>query len=263
LGQVLRFRRGRAWRPRASFVSALVIATLLGAGIGSMWFDRRPTAVSGSGVFRLCGSAASQNCVVDGDTTFYRGVKIRLADIDAPETVGAQCALERALGERAKQRLLVLINQGPFELVRTGRDEDIYGRKLRVIQRGGRSLGDVLVAEGLARPWDGARQGWCGSASAALSPVASALERFPIGRNELLALIAGVLVAVAALFAVPVWRWRIRKSTIERDFKNVFAFTSREGKEALIKSWVDRKKCSRLEAMRLAVEEWRHDANRW
>jgi endonuclease YncB( thermonuclease family) len=150
------------WRPRASFVSALVIATLFGAGIGSMLFDRRPTAVDGSGVFRLCGWAPSQNCVVDGDTLFHEGVKIRLADIDAPETVGAQCASEAALGERAKQRLFVLMNLGPFELVRTGRDEDRYGRKLRVVRRDGRSLGDILVAEGLARPWDGARRSWCG-----------------------------------------------------------------------------------------------------
>jgi micrococcal nuclease len=48
-------------------------------------------------------------------------------------------------------------------VVRSGlRDEDRYGRKLRTIERDGRSLGDVLVAEGLARPWDGARRSWCG-----------------------------------------------------------------------------------------------------
>jgi hypothetical protein len=28
--------------------------------------------------------------------------------------------------------------------------------------RAGRSLGDTLVAEGLARPWNGLRPGWCG-----------------------------------------------------------------------------------------------------
>lgn len=30
------------------------------------------------------------------------------------------------------------------------RDEDRYGRKLRVLVRNGRSLGDILVSEGLA-----------------------------------------------------------------------------------------------------------------
>jgi hypothetical protein len=44
---------------------------------------------------------------------------------------------------------------------------------------------------------------------------------------------------------------------IEHEFNKVFMFASKEGKEALIKGWRDRKKCSRGEAMRLAVEEWR------
>ena len=69
---------------------------------------------------------------------------------------------ELALGQKAKFRLLELVNAGPFEVSATaGRDEDIYGRKLRLIVRNGQSLGAVLVAEGLARPWDGARRSWC------------------------------------------------------------------------------------------------------
>ena len=35
--------------------------------------------------------------------------------------------------------------------------------------------------------------------------------------------------------------------------------TSKEGKQALIERWIDRKKCSREEAMRLAVDELRRD----
>jgi hypothetical protein len=46
---------------------------------------------------------------------------------------------------------------------------------------------------------------------------------------------------------------------IEHDFNKVFMTTSREGKEALIEGWIDRKKCSRGEAMRLAIEEWRRE----
>ena len=121
------------------------------------------SGVAGLGDFRLCGSARQQNCVIDGDTIRHGGVKIRLADIDAPEVFSPRCAGEAALGRRATERLLQLINAGPFTLVRRGtRDEDRYGRKLRVIERGGRSLAATLVAEGLARPWDGARRSWCG-----------------------------------------------------------------------------------------------------
>lgn len=90
------------------------------------------------------------------------GVKIRVADIDAPETHPSRCPREAELGGKATRRLLALVNEGPFEAVSIGsRDEDRYGRKLRVLVRHGRSLGDILVAEGLARTWDGARHPWC------------------------------------------------------------------------------------------------------
>jgi endonuclease YncB( thermonuclease family) len=119
--------------------------------------------VAGVGHFALCRGTPQPDCVVDGDTIRYGGVKIRLEDIDAPEIYSPRCAAEAALGQRATERLLELINAGPFRLVRRGaRDEDRYGRKLRVIERDGRSLADTLVAEGLARPWDGARRSWCG-----------------------------------------------------------------------------------------------------
>ena len=111
--------------------------------------------------FTLCGEAPRTNCVVDGDTLWIRGEKVRLADINAPETRQAGCPAERALGERAKHRLLALVNLGPFTVTATGRSSDRYGRALRVLQREGRSLGDQLVAEGLAEPWRGRRSDWC------------------------------------------------------------------------------------------------------
>jgi micrococcal nuclease len=88
--------------------------------------------------------------VIDGDTFEYEGVRIRIADIDTPEMRG-RCDAEEALARRARRRLEALLREGPFELRRLGRDEDRYGRKLRVVIRDGRSLGDRLVAEGLAR----------------------------------------------------------------------------------------------------------------
>lgn len=111
----------------------------------------------------ICGGARRDNCVIDGDTIRYQGRKIRLADIDAPEIFSPRCAAEKARGERAKMELLRVLNAGEFSLVRSGfRDTDRYGRQLRTVERDGRSLADGLVAKGLARPWDGARRGWCG-----------------------------------------------------------------------------------------------------
>jgi endonuclease YncB( thermonuclease family) len=119
-------------------------------------------ATNGNGTFALCVRATQHNCVIDGDTIRHGGVKIRLEDIDAPEVFSPQCAGEAALARQATHRLLELMNAGPFRLVGGGRDEDRYGRKLRTIERNGRSLGDTLIGEGLARPWDGARRSWCG-----------------------------------------------------------------------------------------------------
>ncbi len=101
--------------------------------------------------------------VIDGDTFDYRGQRIRIADIDTPETSPPRCAHEAELGARATRRLRTLLAEGPFELASIDRDEDRYGRKLRLVRRDGRSIGGRLVAEGLARPYHGGpRRGWCG-----------------------------------------------------------------------------------------------------
>ena len=56
-----------------------------------------------------------------------------------------------------------LPGHAPFELVPAadGRDEDRFGRKLRRVVRDGRSLGEQLVAEGLAHRWGGRKLPWC------------------------------------------------------------------------------------------------------
>jgi endonuclease YncB( thermonuclease family) len=111
--------------------------------------------------FALCHSGGGNNCVVDGDTFWFAGEKYRVADIDTPETHPARCAEEAALGEAATGRLRDWLNAGAFTLESIGRDTDRYGRKLRVVTRDGASAGSALVAEGLARPWEGRRRPWC------------------------------------------------------------------------------------------------------
>lgn len=115
--------------------------------------------------FGLCHKGGGTDCVVDGDTFWMDGAKIRVADIDAPETHPPRCAEEKRLGEAATLRLRALLNAGPVTLVRPKRDTDRYGRALRIVTRGGKSLGDQLVTEGLARRWTGRRQPWCGEAN--------------------------------------------------------------------------------------------------
>lgn len=111
--------------------------------------------------FSLCDGPVRVNCVVDGDTFWFRGDKIRIADIDAPEIVSPRCRDERQIGELARDRLLVLLNAGAFSLSSVWRDTDRYGRKLRTVERGGRSIGEMLVEDGLARRWGEPRRDWC------------------------------------------------------------------------------------------------------
>lgn len=112
--------------------------------------------------FEKCSGDRRIACVIDGDTLWIDGTKVRIADIDAPEISEPKCASELALGNRATERLIELVNQGPFEMQAwPGREKDRYGRALRVLVRNGNSLGDILVSEGLARTWTGRREPWC------------------------------------------------------------------------------------------------------
>lgn len=112
----------------------------------------------------LCSGAARHTCVVDGDTVWIEGEKIRLADIDAPES-NAPCTEGRIAAAKATGRLAALLALGDFQIIRgdpvDGRKKDRFGRTLAVILMDGTSVGDILVGEGLARSWSGVREGWC------------------------------------------------------------------------------------------------------
>jgi endonuclease YncB( thermonuclease family) len=162
----------RSWPPRSRifrlFRFVILALGAFAAGLyvaGAFDFERvvhRHAMRVGRGGFTLCSHANQTNCVVDGDTIHYQGVIIRIEGIDAPETHRARCDSERALGMRAMMRLLGLVNAGPFDIVQKGRrDTDKYGRELRDLLRDGRSFGNILIAEGLARRWDGRRRSWC------------------------------------------------------------------------------------------------------
>jgi endonuclease YncB( thermonuclease family) len=163
----------------ARFIAVVVLAAVL-AFIAALWLLQGagrsagpppadaasvlPVAGPGDGIsarFGLCHSGGGTNCVVDGDTFWLAGEKYRFAGIDTPETHPARCADEQARGDAATLRLQALLNAGAFSLRSIDRDTDRYGRKLRDVTRGGVSLGDVLIAEGLARPYGGRRRSWC------------------------------------------------------------------------------------------------------
>lgn len=113
--------------------------------------------------FGVCSGPVRNTCVVDGDTIWYRGEKIRLVGFDTPEITNPGCARERRLGEQAKLRLQGWLNEGAFTLEPNpdGRSQDRYGRKLLVMSRGGANVADVMIAQGLAERRGGRQNVWC------------------------------------------------------------------------------------------------------
>ena len=162
-------RRTRRRQPWLAFLLLWGAAAIAGTAYGAGWSDElwprhSTTQPDGSGVrahFSICFIGGGYNCVVDGDTIWLRGEKIRVADIDAPETHDPRCGSERDLGDRATVRLQQLLNAGTITLQPIDRDHDIYGRKLRLVLVNGHSVGDSLVSEGLARWYARGRRPWC------------------------------------------------------------------------------------------------------
>lgn len=156
----------RQKRAKRRSLAMLVGGGLLAGAIGGLVgincrFSTASAQARAMHSFAVCGTIR-KTCVVDGDTIWLEGVKIRIADIDTPEISSPKCNAQYERGIRARDRLVVLLNGGELELRPMGnRDEDQFGRKLRVIIRSGRSLGDQLVSENLARTWTGRRESWC------------------------------------------------------------------------------------------------------
>ena len=103
--------------------------------------------------------------VIDGDTIDDRatGVRFRLANIDAPETGdNARCFHENRRGEMATTAAIRLVRSAEAVSVRMTFRHDIYGRRVAFVLVDGQDLGEMLVAQGLAVPWQGRRKRWCG-----------------------------------------------------------------------------------------------------
>lgn len=149
----------RDWIVTATLASAfgITFAAYDGGRMMATSFEPPGTAR----IFGFCHYGGGTNCVVDGDTFWMDGRKIRIADIDTPETHPPRCDEEAELGARATRRLQSLLNAGPVMLATVDRDTDTYGRALRIVLRDGQSIGQTLISEGLARPWEGHRRPWC------------------------------------------------------------------------------------------------------
>jgi micrococcal nuclease len=108
--------------------------------------------------------------VIDGDSVTvhahpWPGIVIetivRMRGLDTPEIRG-RCEAEKARAAHARDRLAELAGSRVL-LVEV--EPDKYGGRVgaRVLTENGTDIASALIAEGLARPYDGGkRQGWCG-----------------------------------------------------------------------------------------------------
>jgi len=100
--------------------------------------------------------------VVDGDTIEWQGTNYRLEGFDAPETLQAECEAERAMGEATSAMLRSLILGADQIEIQPQQGTDKYGRGIARLLIDGENVGERLVAQRLARPYDqGTRQPWC------------------------------------------------------------------------------------------------------
>jgi endonuclease YncB( thermonuclease family) len=124
----------------------------------------RPSGARNDGArvaFGYCHSGGGTNCVVDGDTFYIGGAKVRIAGIDAPETHPPRCSREAQLGDQATHKLQALLNSGAVTITGIDRDRDTYGRLLRNVSVDGQDVGEALIAAGVAREYGRGRRGWC------------------------------------------------------------------------------------------------------
>ena len=100
----------------------------------------------------LISQASAATIIIDGDTIDVDGTRIRIVQIDTPETFRPRCERELVLGLKAKERLRQLLDQGPVTFTATGTDR--YRRTLAKVYANGIDVGEVLMKEGYALPYE-------------------------------------------------------------------------------------------------------------
>lgn len=124
-------------------------------------------AILGLGAARAEPITPSEIRVIDGDTIEAHGLTYRMVGYDTPETksrgrraVGPE---ERAVANLATARFQELISSGPLDLKEVpcscpaatlGTKACNHGRKCAVLSLNGKNIGDALIAEELALPFE-------------------------------------------------------------------------------------------------------------
>lgn len=101
--------------------------------------------------------------VIDADTFDVGAERIRINNLDAPETFRPHCDAERELGTRATVRARELIAAARVVTIYPERRRDRTSRVLARVEVDGQDLATLLIGQGLGRPWRGRTSDWCAS----------------------------------------------------------------------------------------------------
>ena len=96
----------------------------------------------------LATASVAGTIIIDGATIDVDGMRIRIVQIDTPETFRSRSERELVLGLAAKERLRAVLDSGEVTFKTTGVDR--YGRTLAHMFAGGVDVGERLLRDGHA-----------------------------------------------------------------------------------------------------------------
>ena len=109
--------------------------------------------------FPICKGGHRVTCVVDGDTFWLNGEKVRVDGYDSPEMGQPKCSGPAPGAVEARSALTRLLNTGIVELDRRGTDR--YGRTLARVLVDGQDITKEMIGAGHGRRYKPGQQDWC------------------------------------------------------------------------------------------------------
>ncbi len=162
--------RAREKRPNGLPLRALAMALLGGSAVALAvapqmpWAQPAPrTTANFGGVtinasFNPCGGDRRGNCVLSPREFSYGNEVYHLADVRTPDGQFPACAAEERLAGKAERTLIGILNGGAFESRPDPADSD---PRARILIRDGVSIGQIMIAKGVAQPWAPEPYNWC------------------------------------------------------------------------------------------------------
>ena len=137
------------------FAAVLAVGTV-GISAATLFHSGAPSAPPPR--FGQCYNAGGPDCVLDGDTIYLAGEKVKIAGMETARIQGARCDDERSRGIDAALQLASLLNKGNVTLGGTERDGD--GQLRRTVEVDGQDVSSAMIGSGAAGQ-PGSDRNWC------------------------------------------------------------------------------------------------------